>query len=173
MMYNPIQIQITPQMLQSSKLRDCGQMNSQSFMKGKGNIVGFLGEEMVLSLSKDFSLVDSYDYDFLFKDRYKIDVKTKYQTMSFAPKPNYEASVARDCLHQRTDYYVFCRVYRDKNGEYPYGWILGFISKKRYFENSKKLLKGDLDPSNNFTVREECHNLPYSELFEMEKLLSL
>ena len=172
-MYKPLQIQITPQMLQSAKSRDCGQMNSKSFMKGEGNITGFLGEEMVKSLSEDFVLIDSYDYDFLFRGRYKVDVKTKYQTMSFAPKPNYEASVGKDSLHQRTDYYVFCRVYRDRNGEYPYGWILGFMSKKRYLESCHKLLKGEIDPSNNFFVREDCYNLPYSELFGIEKLLAL
>lgn len=160
-------------MLQNAKSRDCGQMNSKSFMKGKGNITGFLGEEMVQSISTNFELIDSYDYDFLFKDKYKIDVKTKYQTVDFPPKPTYEAPIGKDSLHQRCDYYIFCRVYRNPQGEHPYGWILGFMSKKKYLTLAKKLNKGEVDPSNNFYVREDCYNLPYSQLYPIENLLNI
>ena len=166
-MYNPIKIQITPEMLERAKSRDCGQMNSKSFMKGKGNIVGFLGEEMVQSLSKDFIWKDSYDYDFSFKGR-TVDVKSKYQSSPLPPKPNYEASIGKDSLHQRTEFYIFCRIYRDKDGNYPHGWILGAISKEEYFKKAHKLLKWQIDPSNNFYVREDCYNLPYSELHHIK-----
>ena len=169
-MYSPVKIQITPEMLMFATARDCGQMNSKSFMKGKGNIAGFLGEEMLKSYLPNLLLIDSYDYDFLYLDKYKIDVKTKFQSVNWAPKGTYEASVAKESLHQRCDYYVFCRIYRDPQISYPHGWILGFMSKKRYLERANFLKKDDFNPSNKYYVKEDCWNLPYEQLFPIEEL---
>lgn len=169
-MYAPIKVPISKRMLKNALERDCGQMNAQSFMKGKGNVVGFLGEEMVLSLSPEFKIIDSYDYDLTFKG-FTFDVKTKHQTVDFEPKSTYDASICSDSLHQKTQYYIFCRVFRDGRGNYPYGWVIGFISKNKYFKNALSLKKGDLDPSNNFTVRQDCFNLKYKSLFPIKTLL--
>jgi hypothetical protein len=170
-MFNPLKILITKEMFDRATERDCGQMNRNSFMKGRGNIVGFLGEELVQSLSPDFKLVDGYDYDFEFRGL-KVDVKTKRQTVAFAPKPDYEASIAQESLHQKANCYIFCRVYQDpKTKEYPFGWILGAISKMRYFEMSRKLEKGQKDGNNGFVVVNDCHNLEYRLLSPIEDVL--
>ena len=60
-----------------------------SIMQGKGNIVGFLGEEIVKNyINAEES--NTYDYD-LIKKGIKIDVKTKKTKVK--PLPHYEASV--------------------------------------------------------------------------------
>ena len=169
--YRPVKVDITPEMVERAEARDCGQMNKNSFMKGKGNIVGFLGEEIVQSLSPSFIWADTYDYDFIYKKKHTVDVKSKCQTVDYEPKFFYEASVGKDSLHQKTDFYIFCRVFRDKEGNYPYGWVLGFMPKKLYFVKCKKLLKGTVDPSNNFHVRQDCYNLPYFKLFPIKEFL--
>ena len=145
-MYEPIKIDITEEMLEKARKRDEGQMNHRSFMKGKGNLVGFLGEYIVKEIRPDFKHVDSYNYDFTYKHG-TVDVKTKYQTVEKEPDGYYEASVDVNSMHQDVDKYIFCRIYRDKDGNYPYGWILGGITKKDFLEKARKLKKGEQDGS--------------------------
>lgn len=157
-------------MLKNAKERDCGQMNKRSFMKGAGNIIGFLGEEMVKKYSKLFIADESYDHDFLINGK-GVDVKTKRQTVSYDPKENYEASVAMTSMHQDTDYYIFCRVFKDESGNFPYGWIIGAISKKDFVKRSTAMTKGQLDKSNGYFVKENCYNITYDKLLPIDDFL--
>ena len=104
----------------------------KSITRGKGNVFGFLGEE--------------------------IDVKTK--KTSVAPKLNYECSVADLTKKQECDYFAFVRVLDDQSK----GWFLGVKDRDKYYEEATYLTKGQHDPSNNFTVRANCYNLPISSL---------
>ena len=85
-----------------------------------------------------------------------IDVKTKQCTS--APKPHYECSVAAFNTRQKCQAYVFVRVCNKD------AWILGWESKKRYFQNSTFLRKGQIDRSNNFTVKADCYNMKIENL---------
>jgi hypothetical protein len=41
---------------------------------------------------------------------------------------------------------------------------LGLISHDKYFELARELKKGDIDPSNNYTVKADCFNLSIEDL---------
>lgn len=166
MSFNPIKVQITQEMLDKAKARDDGQMNFRSFLKGKGNIIGFLGEYIVQSVRSDFKNVDSYDYDFLIGSQ-KIEIKTKSQSADQTPLSNWEASIDVNSLHQDTNFYIFCRILK-KDDQYPYGWILGGISKKDYIDKSRRLAKGDFDGNNGYKVKQDCLNLEYINLRQIK-----
>ena len=135
---------------------EMGQLRN-SFTKGAGNIAGFIGELVVRELL-GAKQQNTKDYDLLLPDGIKLDVKTK--RTSVKPKENYDCSVAKISLHQQCDAYAFCRVKND----YTLCWFLGMIDHDKYFEKSRFLEKGTVDPSNNFTVKSSCYNLAISEL---------
>ena len=163
MEFNPIKVIITEEMLLNAKSRDHGKYNNKSFMDGKGNLHGFLGDELVKKLRPDLIWSSTKDYDFISPTGKKIEVKTKYQTVPNI-KPEYEASVCNDSLHQQCDFYVFCRVYKTKDGSFPFGWVIGTISKDNYFKIAKPLKKADIDGSNKWEVTQNCYNIYYSQL---------
>ena len=88
----------------------------------------------------------------------KIDVKTK-QT-SVAPLLDYDCSVSNFNTKQECDAYAFVRVKND----FTVGWYLGSMDKKEYFEKAVFMKKGDVDTSNNYTVRADCYNLKIKQL---------
>jgi len=156
-----IEIEITKEMKNRAwrKAREMGVIHN-SIMKGGGNIAGFIGEEIANSLI-DGTVNNTYDYDITSKSGIKYDVKTKRCTS--APKPNYECSVANFNTKQKCDRYAFVRV-EFKNGRWGRAWLLGWLTHEEYFHSSKKLTKGQIDPSNGFIVRADCHNVAISEL---------
>lgn len=150
-----IKLNTTPtQVMQArEKAEDMGRLNN-SIRSGQGNMIGFLGEIVVC----DYLGADSqntYDYDLVHRG-VKIDVKTKECTSP--PLPHYECSVAAYNTFQACNAYVFVRVCL------PYAWILGWRGKEEYYSMARKLTKGQIDPSNNFTVKADCYNLPISDL---------
>jgi hypothetical protein len=168
MSYRPIQVDVTKEMIAKAHERDKGKYNDRSFMDGKGNFVGFLGEYITHAVRPDFKHVDTFNYDFLWKGR-TIDAKTKHQTVPQTPPGYYEASVDVNSMHQETDYYIFCRIYRKVN-EWPYGWILGGISKQDFLDKARKLTKGDQDGNNGYVVKQDCYNIRYDQLRWLKKL---
>jgi hypothetical protein len=156
-----IEIEITKEMKKRAwkKAREMGVIYN-SIMKGGGNIAGFLGEEIANSLIEG-TVNNTYDYDITSKSGIKYDVKTKRCTS--APKPNYECSVANFNTKQKCDRYAFVRV-EFKSGRWGRAWLLGWLTHEEYFEKSKKLTKGQIDSSNGFVVRADCHNVAISEL---------
>lgn len=167
-MYRPIKVKITDEMMKAARDRNLGRYNDRSFMDGDGNMVGFLGEYMVLSLRPDYEHADSYDYD-LIADGFKVDVKTKAQGVSRAPSDYYEASVDVNSMHQNTEYYIFCRIYQDKQGNMPHGWVLGSISKKKFLKKARRLNKGEPDGDNGYIVRQDCYNIRYDQLKPLKR----
>lgn len=129
-----------------------------SILKGKGNIAGFVGEEVI---RRRFKMVWSPDYscDLIAQNGERVDVKTKQCTSP--PRLDYEASIRDRQKHQKCDYYVFCRVLKDLT----ILWYMGYMPKDEYFQRAVFLREGEVDPSNNFTVKADCWNLPYKELY--------
>ena len=158
-----IEVKITEDMKKRAwaKSREMGVIKN-SIMKGDGNIAGFLGEE-VANVVIDGTINNTYDYDLVSKDGLKYDVKTKRCTS--APKPFYDCSVANFNTKQKCDRYVIVRI-ENKNRRLGRAWVLGWMGHDEYFKKARKLTKGQIDPSNGFVVRADCHNVAISELNE-------
>lgn len=153
-----LKVEITDDMLLAARAKatEMGKLNN-SILRGGGSVAGFLGEQIVLKvLGGEWK--NSYDYDIIMDDGNKVEVKTK-QT-SAVPKPFYDCSISNFNTKQKCDVYAFTRVLND----YSVGWFLGMLSKENYFDKATFLKKGDIDPSNNYTVRADCYNVPISEL---------
>jgi|TARA_R110000803_G_scaffold25417_3_gene60788 hypothetical protein len=140
------------------KATEMGRLNN-SITGGQGSVAGFLGEE-VARLIIGGTEANTYDYDLILNNGCTVDVKTKRTTVP--PKRYYECSVAELNTKQKCDYYAFVRVHKDLHT----AWFLGVYPKSKYFEDSTYLKKGEVDPSNNFTVKSNCYNLPISSLEE-------
>ena len=152
-------IQITSDMLAEAnrKALEMGALNN-SITNGKGNIYGFVGELIAEQVLGGY-IVNSYDFDLVLYDgRTTVDVKTK--KVSSPPKEYYDCSVANYNTKQKCDYYCFVRVLDDLS----VGWFLGVYKKDQYFKDAVFLKKGDIDPSNNFTVKADCFNLKINNL---------
>ena len=155
-----IEIKITPQMKKRAwaKARQMGKLRN-SITRGKGNIAGFLGEEVANALIKG-TISNTYDYDILYKN-IKYDVKTKRCTSP--PKPFYECSVAAYNTKQKCDRYIFVRI-EWVNGKWGRAWVLGWLDHKEYFNNAENLNRGDIDRSNGYMVKADCYNVPINKL---------
>lgn len=160
-----IEVQITQEMLQTSiaNSEKLGTLNN-SIRSGKGNLAGFLGEECVLKAISKAVKSNTYDYDILIGDK-RFEVKTKDRTV--VPRIEYECSIPNYNTKQLADYYIFVSLLR-KNNDYLKGYVLGYMSKEEYFKKATLLKKGDIDKSNNFTVKADCWNLKISELHQIK-----
>ena len=127
-----------------------------SITGGTSNVVGAIGEVIVADII-GATEANTYNYD-LVKDGNRIDVKTK--RCNTKPKSNYDCSVASHGSKQDCDSYVFVRILADLSK----AWILGSISKEEYYAKATRYKKGQIDPSNGFTFKADCYNLPISEL---------
>ena len=152
-----IKVEITEDMVAAAnnKAIEMGKLNN-SILNGAGNIAGFIGEQISLKvLGGQWN--NTYDYDIMVGDK-RIDVKTKQTTVT--PLPHYECSIAAFNVKQKCDAYAFVRVLKDLST----GWFLGVLEKDAYFNAATFMKKGDIDPSNNFTVRADCYNLRIDKL---------
>ena len=152
-----IEVQITADMLIKARAKavEMGKLHN-SILRGKGNMSGFIGEQIALQVL-DGTWENTYNYDMKVGDT-RIDVKTK-QT-SVKPLPHYECSIAAFNTKQDCDGYAFVRVLND----FSIGWFLGVLTKQDYFDKATFLKKGDVDPSNNYTVKADCYNVRIDEL---------
>ena len=152
-----IQVEITDEMLLAAreKATEMGELKN-SILKGQGRLAGFVGEQVVMKILGG-KWENTYDYD-INVNNVRIEVKTKQTTVQ--PLPHYECSVAAFNIKQNCDAYAFVRVLKD----FSVGWFLGVMKKDEFFQKAKRLKKGEVDPSNNFTVRADCYNLRIDEL---------
>ena len=100
-----IEVTITDEMLLAARAKavEMGKINN-SILKGGGNVAGFLGEQVAMSvLGGDWN--NTYDYDFTTEAGKRVEVKTK-QT-SVKPLPHYECSIAKFNTKQDCDAYAF------------------------------------------------------------------
>jgi len=156
---------ITQEMLvlAKKKAKEMGVLKN-SIEEGEGNVAGFVGE-LVANKILESTICNTFDYDIVTYDGIKIDVKTKRCTS--APKPSYDCSVSDYNPDQLCDYYCFVRVLDD----YSCGWFLGVYRQKDYIQESTKMYKGQIDPSNNFVVKSDCYNMPINKLRDQWEVL--
>jgi hypothetical protein len=159
-----IEIEIKKEWIEEAKRKaeDLGVLR-HSFMKGEGNVIGFLGEIMVSNKLKA-KIENTYDYDII-KKGIKIDVKSKRCTSK--PKPHYECSVAAYNTKQKCDFYVFVRILDTLD----LGWICGIIDKTGFFKKSKLYKKGFCDERNGLIFKEDTYNLEIQYLIDLSKLI--
>ena len=136
--------------------RDMGVLK-HSLTEGGGSQAGFLAE-IVVARHIGAKQANTYDYDLVMPDGRTIDVKAKRTGVK--PQEHYECSIFAYNTTQACDFYAFCRVLNDMSTV----WILGIIKKKDYYARATKRLKGDHDPSNNFTFKADSYNLRISDL---------
>ena len=155
-----IEVEVTVDMIEQArhKAADLGKLKN-SIRNGAGNLIGFIGEQMALEVLKG-KWANTYDYDVVTEDGYKVDVKTK--RTSVKPLPHYDCSIAKYNTKQDCDYYAFVRVRNDL----MVGWFLGVVKKEDYFDRARFLKKDTIDEANNFRVKADCYNLAISELQE-------
>tara|TARA_R100001129_G_scaffold186144_2_gene176641 strand:+ start:566 stop:1078 length:513 start_codon:yes stop_codon:yes gene_type:complete len=128
-----------------------------SIERGAGNLAGLIGE-VVAATVLNAKIQNTYDYDIITPDGERIDVKTKRCTSK--PRLDYDCSIAAYNTKQRCDTYAFVRVLND----YTKAWYLGSLPKAEYFQKATKMKAGELDKSNNFTVKADCYNLKIESL---------
>ena len=147
------------QVIKAQMMSDEMGILKNSITKGKGNVIGFLGE-IVLSDHFKWPQANTYDYDLITAEGKTVDVKSK-QCRSI-PQPHYECSISSYNTKQQCDYYAFTRIKSD----YSVLWFAGLMPKELYFTQATKKHKGEVDPSNGFTFKSDCFNLPLSALQE-------
>lgn len=159
-----IEQRITQEQLEAAeKLSDDMGALKGSITKGDGNLAGFVGE-IVVADYLGARQANTYDYDLLTPDGHTIDVKSK--RTNFEPQPHYECSVAAYNTKQDADYYLFTRI------KLPFQiWLLGYISKKEYYEIGQYKKKGMIDPSNGFKFKANAYNVPISSLYDIKELV--
>jgi len=157
-----IELQITDEVRRYAwaKSRDMGKLKN-SITSGDGNQCGFIGEQLASEYLGGV-LTNTYDYDILIPEGF-VDCKAKQ--VSSVPYPHYEVSVAQFNTFQECDYYAFMRV-EFLNNVYTRAWFLGIIRKEEYYDKARKLIKGQKDGSNGFTVRADCYNLRIDQLYD-------
>jgi hypothetical protein len=130
-----------------------------SIKNGAGNVVGYLGECLVVDKIGGEIVNNNFHYD-LIKNGYKIDVKTKFCTS--IPQPEYYCSIPAFNIKQECDFYVFVRILENLQK----GWILGGIRKEKFFEQATFYKAGELDPSsrNGWKFKADCFNLMIKKL---------
>ena len=139
---------------------------------GKGNIYGYLGEEIFQKLYPDALRVNSFDHDFelirfpQLDDPVTITVDVKTKMTSYVPQPHYEASVTAMPRQQDTHIYFFCRVHKDTRQ----GWAIGWEFSDVFFSTSYLKKEGDVDPSNGMVCKRTCWNIYHSQLRKPESL---
>ena len=149
------------------RAREMGILN-KSFMKGRGNVVGFLGEEIVLAALPGSRLADDYNYDIEWEGA-RFEVKTKRTTAS--PLPYYMCSVSDHNTLQDTNNYIFCRVL-SQNGMFTKGWVLGYIAKGDFFRRARFMRKGEKEGDNGYIVKNDCWSVRIDELCPLSPCLS-
>ena len=159
-----VQIDINPEWIKEAKKKadDLGVLK-HSFMKGEGNLVGFLGE-IIVAKFLNADIQNTYDYD-LVKGNIKIDVKSKKCTSK--PRDHYECSVAAYNTKQKCDFYVFVRILDTLD----IGWICGIIRKEKFFTKAKLYKKGFTDTRNYMTFKEDTYNLEIGDLVDLGKFI--
>ena len=131
-----------------------------SITKGQGNIAGFIGEIITAELL-NATQQNTYDYDLVLINGETVDVKTK--RTSVTPLPHYDCSVAKLSIHQQCNNFAFVRVKND----YSVAWFLGVIPRDTYYEMSRFMNKGDIDPDNGYVVKSSCYNLSIEKLWKV------
>ena len=153
---------ISEEALKAAKARaEALPLLNNSIRKGRGATVAYIGEAVVKRVLNG-EIEDTYDYDVMYGDSIKVDVKTKERTVP--PRENYNCTVADFNTKQKCDEYAFVSVLNDHST----AWYLGKISKEDFYKEAKFYEEGELDPdsppSKDFYFKADCYNIPISKL---------
>jgi len=138
---------------------EMGDLNG-SIENGEGNFAGLLAELVFCDIF-DATRSATYERDIV-KDGLSVDVKTKRRGVE--PQPEFEASVADFNTEQDADVYYFTS-YNVETGVCSF---LGYIGTDEYYRLSDFRKEGEIDESNQFRFKADCHNLKYSKLKQCE-----
>ena len=161
-----IEIKITKEHIEEAEIKanDLGVLKN-SVEKGKGNVLGFLGE-IIVAEYYNWTIQNYYDYDIVHKN-YKIDVKTKGRKVR--PKEDYFATVFNYNTKQACDYYYFVSLHNQEKA-----YLMGIIKKEDFYKKATFNNQGDYDitspPNIPFYFKAHCYNLKYSSLYPAEKI---
>lgn len=155
-----IEVEVTGEMLVRArdKAAAMGQLR-RSITKGQGNLAGFVGEEIALSVLGGTVANEekNVDFDLVLPNGLTVDVKTK--RTSVKPLPHYECSI-NTYYKQQCDLYAFVRVHNDLH----VGWFLGLYDRDQFYQDATHCKKGDVDKTNGFKFKADAYNLPISQL---------
>ena len=93
---------------------------NNSIRKGEGVVVAYIGEEVVKRVLNG-KIEDTYNYDVVYGENIKVDVKTKERTVP--PKEHYNCTVADFNTRQECDEYAFVSVLNDHSA----AWITSSV----------------------------------------------
>jgi hypothetical protein len=160
-----IEVEVTPEMLERArdKANKLGRLKN-SITKGKGNLTGFIGEE-IAHVAMGGEIQNTKNFDIVLEDGRKFDVKSK--KCRDEPEPHFDCSVANYNTSQKCDEYIFVRVLND----YSKGWVCGSIAKDDFFRKATFWQQGQWDPRNNWRCKADCYSLPISQLDEVHKVI--
>jgi len=137
-----IEINVNSSQLERAKILFDFKILNNSISKGKGNLIGALGEIMVFDYykNKGKEIVHSqkFDYDLLI-DGYKIECKTL--ASNAPPKDYYNCHISAFNDKQDCDYYCFIHALKD----YSKVWLKGMLPKHEVNKLKEFKSKGELD----------------------------
>lgn len=103
----------------------------------------------------------SFDFDWISPKLYLFEIKAKERNV--VPQPWHNCAVKEYNTKQRCDYYLFTSIFAD----YSRGWILGYVSKKDFFEQARFFEKGQVDDDprgDKYVFPSSCYNLKIEQL---------
>ena len=141
----------------------------RSMRGGQGNEVGAMGE-LVAMRYLDLIGIGYRDEGQVNHDLWTaygtVDVKTKER--SVAPRMNYDCTVPDyNGDVQQPDMYLFVSLLSDGSagcGRFLRGWVLGTISREKFYEDATLWRPGTVDLSNQWSATIVCRNVPVSAL---------
>lgn len=132
-------IQITKEQIKRAKNYYKFGALKDSITKGKGNLIGSIGEIVVSDYYKlkGFKVDDNSTFqNDLRINGFTIDIKTR--PTKYPPQKNYEIRLPYFNTHQKTNFYYFVLV----DLEFKNCWLAGYIKKDTFFKKAKFCKKG-------------------------------
>jgi hypothetical protein len=158
-----IEVEITKDMIELALERAAQvPLLRNSDTQGHGTKIAALSDLMVQKVWGGRIMSDkSYDFDWISPKLFLFEIKAKERNV--VPEPWHNCTVKEYNTNQRCDYYLFTSIF----GDYSRGWILGYIEKKKFFENARLFKKGEIDPDprgDRYAFPSNCYNLKIEQL---------
>ena len=154
-------VDIPPDAVEAAKkkAKEMGELKN-SIRKGKGNVIGFLGEEMVCRVFEAVSQ-NTYQHDVKLPNGSTFEVKTKERRGPCFG--SYEGSVAAYNTRQNADFYCFTSIKGDSKVErFETCYICGFIEPSRFYDIAEFKPYGQGE--GNMSIQADCYNIFYYDL---------
>jgi hypothetical protein len=157
----------------SKEILDKAESRNQLFLKKYGNsgthrtnksrqrITGYLAEAAVQTIFPKLEISNNEKFDFTLQN---VTFDVKAQGCNVEPQPDYVGTLYEEQAVRSPDFYVFARTRNDLNKV----WIIGFISKKNFFNKSKLIPSGT--KNNNFSYDQSRYEIQYNQLTVPKKL---